>query len=170
MDALELCQLVTSARETQFGTDITTEQWPAEFFRYDVVTTAPNGQTTPRAPKYCATNEGGAYINNTLNASGRVPLSTVILAPAIALAGGFSDSDNVPWLQFQTPIENGTTSFSGPTINAGLLLDYFNHANSPVSDSLAARALNSCQLEYSDAAGIPLTDDQRNAIMAQPLP
>lgn len=166
MDATELTQLVTDARNAQFPGEQTTEQFPSVFFNYDVNSIAPNGQKTSRAPRYCATNYGAARISDVLTASGRGMACSVFLAPAIPMAGAFIDDQPVPWCQFQKDGDPDFGPFTGVKINAGLLLDYFNHGYPP------NRALNSCQLEWSDAmaaAGLmlELSQDQRNAIMAQ---
>lgn len=169
MDANQLSQNVTEARDAEFGPDQTTEQFPSKYFDYGVFVTAPNGATTPRAPRYCATDRGAAELSNVLSSCGRQYMACQIYkSPAMNMEGGWVDNKNVPWCRFALVTDDQKNGpYTGPTINTGLLLDYFNHGFP------ANRALNSCQLEILDAyaaAGlIPADSYDRNAIMVQPL-
>jgi hypothetical protein len=168
MDSAKLTEEMGEACEEEFGPPNGTEQWPSKYFRYDVTVTAPDGSTTPRAPKYCATDHGGVSIERVLlNDLPQYPCK-LRRYPPMQITGGWSDSDVVPWAAFEeesSPDGSYTKMVVG--VNCGLLLDYFNHGWPP------SRARNSCELEIYDAyvaAGMkpPLTEDQRQAIMAQP--
>lgn len=136
--------------------------FPSAFFRSDITVTAPDGQTEQRSPSLCATDAGTAQLMEVLNGSGRETLAVKGLKslPAVKLEGGWSDSDNVPWLIF-----GGTSKEKQVVVNGGTLENYFNHGWP------GSRALNSCELEVLDAlaeAGLrdPLTQNQRNEVMA----
>ena len=64
---MNLTQLVTDARTKEFGDDTGTEQFPSQFFNHSVTVAAPNGQTTPRNPRFCATNFGARRLAEALN-------------------------------------------------------------------------------------------------------
>ena len=177
MKADQLAQEIQEARIEEFGEDQGTERFPAKYFNSGVYVTAPDGRTTPRNPRYCATDFGAAEIANVLSASGRAHLmcSSGEKRPAMpgwseTNTGAWKDSETVPYLRFRVDVgktqdpESGP--YTGPLVNAALLLDYFNHGYP------ASRALNSCQLEVWDqfaAAGLieELSEEERNAIMAQ---
>src|SRR6185369_6618038 len=100
---MNLTQLVTDARTKEFGDDTGTEQFPSQFFNHSVTVAAPNGQTTPRNPRFCATNFGARRLAEALNQYNdpRLQCTDSILKPAQDLQGGWSDSEYVPWLQFR---------------------------------------------------------------------
>ncbi len=167
MDANQLTQDLNAARDAEFGPDQDHEQFPSSYFDYNVFVTAPDGQTTKRAPRYCATDKGAAEISNVLSSCGRAHMACQVYhAPAMHLAGGWSDNKEVPWLRFAKDTDDQVNGpYTGPGINCGLMLDYFNHGIPGV------KALNSCQLEVLDAyveAGLIEADSyDRGTIMAQ---
>jgi len=167
MNADELSQLVQDARIAQFGPDDGTERFPDSLFNSGVVVVAPNGQKSWRSPRDCATNYGAARISDVLTSDNMMAFPcTLILDWVLQQSGGFHDSEPVPYCIFSKDrLPDGP--FDGPRINAGILLDYFNHGIP------SNKARNGCQLEVMDAfaaAGLidPLTDEQRQAVMAQP--
>src|SRR5215813_3989458 len=125
-----LAKKVNAARVAEFGDDSSQTQWPSAYFRYDIYTIAPNGAQTPRAPKYCATEDGGGEICDVI--TGELKPCKITKAPAMGLGAGWQDSDTVPWCEFEKSPK--------VSVNAGLLLDYYNHGYPP------NRARNSCEL------------------------
>ncbi len=119
MTPQELSDNLKEASLAQFG-DTGSEMFPEGWFNHNVWTVAPTGQRTQRAPKYCATTFGAAALASFLN-----PIA-IVLRNAIN-AGGiaeFKDTEPVPYLAF-APIPD-EKSVKG-LVNAGTLLDYFNH-------------------------------------------
>jgi hypothetical protein len=116
---------LNQARLDQFGPDQPAEEFPDKYFLKDVFTIAPDGQTTQRAPRYCATDEGAqelvALFTDNPVESASAPI--IVYGNAINFAGlqfGWKDNKDVPYLKF----------VAGPStaiVNGGLLLDYFNH-------------------------------------------
>ena len=124
----QLSRDMTAARESEFPGDQPAEVFPSLFFDYSDKNIDPIGGQTPRGPKLCATLYGATRVAAVLGAT-----SIVMGNPAIftGLNGSFSDTLLVPWLIFT----KGTVQ--SPPINAGLLLDYFNHG-APWSTALAS--------------------------------
>lgn len=129
MTPQELSDNMKKARDEQFGPEQPAEEFPDMYFRKDVYTTAPNGQTTQRAPKNCATYLGASQLSQlfTDNPVGSLRLDGIVYGNAVVFTGltfGWHDNIDVPYLQF----------ISGPIkkqINCGLILDYFNHGFPP---------------------------------------
>lgn len=125
MTPQELSDELRQASLEQYG-DTGSEMFPDVFFKHDVFTVAPNGVRTQRAPKYCATTYGANMLASFLN-----PMN-IVLRNAIN-AGGikeFTDTEPVPYLAFASlSSEKDVTGL----VNAGALLDYFNHGY-PVKD------------------------------------
>ena len=144
MTAKELCDDLGAARVDQFGTgDQPTEVLPSFYFNYDVRSIDPQGGETQRSPRYCATNLGATALAALLSAD------SIVLGNAMVfqgLGGGFSDNQAVPWLIFKN--SDGTAS---KPINAGVLLDYFNHASYPATTMEAEQALNKAIFEVKGA-------------------
>ena len=168
MTSKELTDKINAARLAEFGPDITSERFPAAYFRSDVVTYAPDGTPTPRAPRYCATYSGAGELQSVVRDDLGIFVAMTEL-PAMELLGGWSDSENVPWLIFEYVDDpaNPGQKMIGVKVNAGNLLDYYNHGYPP------NRARNSCELEIYDAyvaAGLKpeLSASERQAIMAKP--
>jgi hypothetical protein len=124
----QLAQEVTEARVAEFGDDTGIGQFPSRFFSHDVTVKAPNGQVTPRNPQYCATNYGAAAIARVMLDAG-MPCS-LVLANAINGEAVFADSEPVPFCRFKNSADAQAGPYTGPNVNAGLMLAYFNHGNS----------------------------------------
>lgn len=140
MDATQLSKDLEAAVIEQFGDALPAEALPQKYFNYGVFSIDPRGQLTQRSPRYCATAFGASALAIALQGEGE-SIGNVLLGNAInftGLFGSFSDTELVPYLQFLD--SNGHV---GKPINAGLLLDYFNHGSSPgqVKSGLA-NALN----------------------------
>ncbi len=112
MTPQQLSDDLRAASLAEFG-DTGVSMYPSTYFNHDVKVIAPNGSTTPRAPKYCATPFSATQL------AGIFKPQAIVLGNAANFTGllqSWSDSELVPYLQFK----NGV-------VNAGLLLDYFNH-------------------------------------------
>ncbi len=125
MTAAELSQQMRDAVEQQFGFNLSQEMFPAKYFDYSVQVIAPDGTVTPRAPKYCATSLGATQMASIFSAdspqNGGFVCNGIVLGNAINFTGlldSWNDNKLVPYLSFGA---------KGPYVNAGLLLDYFNH-------------------------------------------
>lgn len=99
---------------------MTTEQFHPTF-RQEYVTN-PNGVRTPINPKMCLSDESAVLLAKLLGENG-FPCFIVPGPPLGRLGGGFSTSVTVPWLQFG----------DGPTLNAGLIADYWQHQTPDVA-------------------------------------
>jgi hypothetical protein len=145
MTAKELCDNLGAAKLAQFGPgDEPAEVFPSLYFNYGVFSIDPQGGKTQRAPKYCATNLGATELSNLLGPSRIVLGNAMVFA---GLGGSFSDTEAVPWI-----IVIDGTKESTP-INAGVLLDYFNHASYPCTQMEADQALGKAQFEVKGAFG-----------------
>lgn len=125
MTPQELSDNLREASLAQFG-DTGTEMFPEGWFNHNVWTVAPDGTRTRRAPKYCATTMGAAALASFLNPR------QLVLRNAINAGGikDFTDTEPVPYLAFASlSSEKDVTGL----VNAGTLLDYFNHGY-PVKD------------------------------------
>ncbi len=139
MFASELAEEIRNAREAEFP-GVTEQRFPSKFFNPNIFVKQPGGfAPTPRNPRYCATNYGAACLANVLY-SQRGLTCLVALAPAMGWAelrsGPFEDSEPVPYLVFGPT--GGLALGSGSLavrVNAGPLLDFFNH-NYPVIKAL----------------------------------
>lgn len=135
--ANELADAITAARELHFDGNYA---FPPEYFDTTVVVNQPDGSTTPRNPRYCATDLGADKLVGVLVEAGIPAKKSVGHAlgwefvpthkdddgndvpndaadPKAYGLGGFSDSKLVPYID----LGDGLVS------NAGLMLDYFNH-------------------------------------------
>ena len=146
--AAQLSQDLQAAVLEQFGPgDQPAEVFPSKYFNYDVKSIDPAGGQTQRAPKYCATNLGATALASLFSTdgpdNGGYVAWDIVLGNAMVfegLGGSFSDTQLVPWLVFQS--KGGKSS---KPVNAGTLLDYFNHGLPP------AQALTNSQFEVKGA-------------------
>lgn len=94
-------------------------------FRSDVTLTNPDGTVESVRPTNCLLPDvADNMIANVLSANG-YPCIRVDMGPMGPLAGSFSTSDVVPWVQF-----TGSAAFvnQGQPVNAGMLAwNYFSH-------------------------------------------
>jgi len=126
MTPQELSDKIKESTIAEFGPGPwDTEKFPMAYFNYGVFVLAPNGVSTQRAPKYCATALGASQVASLfVGQSGPIQFNGIILAEAMVFTGllsGWSDNQLVPWLEFVQ--QNGKKGH----VNAGVLLDYFNH-------------------------------------------
>ena len=148
MTAKELCDDLGAAKLEQFGPgDEPAEVFPSKYFNYDVRSIDPQGGRTQRAPKYCATNLGATSLALLLGADSIVLGNAMVFS---GLGGSFSDTQAVPWLIFPKDGDDGKRVLSQP-VNAGVLLDYFNHASYPCTQLEADQALAKAQFEVKGA-------------------
>lgn len=147
MNAQQLTDAITTARQDHFGDNF---GYPPEFFDDGVTVTEEITKTVAvRSPMYCATSDGGQQISDVI--SGALGFSNqIVLRPALFFGGwtqlnmhGFFDNKEVPYLLFKSQGDSDT--FTGPQVNAGILLQYFNHG------SPAARALDAVAMEIMAA-------------------
>jgi hypothetical protein len=129
MTPQELSDAINAATTEEFGPGPwDTEKFPMAYFNYGVFTIAPNGQTTQRAPKYCATALGASQIASLfVGQPGPIQFNGIVLAEAMVFTGlvaGWSDNQLVPWLEF---VQGTGKKMTTGHVNAGVLLDYFNH-------------------------------------------
>lgn len=122
----ELSDAIKAATTDEFGPGPwDTEKFPMAYFNYNVFTVAPDGTQTQRAPKYCATALGASQIASLfVGQSGPIQFNAIVLGEAmvfLGLTGGWSDTELVPWLEFVD------AAGQKGHVNAGVLLDYFNH-------------------------------------------
>lgn len=136
MDATQLSKDLEAAGLVEFGPNPPAEVFPSAYFNHTVRVIAPDGSSQPRAPKNCATALAASQLAEILGASSVVMGNAVIFS---GLLDSWSDSELVPYFVF-TDSKDGSVS---KPVNAGLLLDYFNHGSSPgqVKQALAG-ALN----------------------------
>lgn len=130
MFASELADEIRSAREAEFP-GVTEQRFPSKFFNPNIFVKQPGGfAPTPRNPRYCATNYGAACLASVLY-SQRGLECLVSLAPAMGWtelkSGPFEDSEPVPYLTFRPYFEFTSGLEFTVRINAGSLLDFFNH-------------------------------------------
>ena len=111
MTPQELADDVTAERDAEYGDQF---GFPSKYFNLHVFVSQPGGSTVQRSPRYCATDFGAQAIQGVLADAGYS--STIISGWARPQAGGFTDSQQVPFLQF----ESGT-------VNAALMLEHFTH-------------------------------------------
>lgn len=142
MTSKELCDALGAAKLDQFGPgDQPAEVFPSLYFNYNVMSIDPQGGQTQRAPKYCATNLGATSVALLLGADSIVLGNAIVFA---GLGGSFSDTQAVPWL-----IRKNPAGVAGKPVNAGVLLDYFNHTSYPCTQLEADQALAKAQFEVS---------------------
>ena len=126
MTPQELSDAINAATVAEFGPGPwDSEKFPQAYFNYSVFAVAPNGAQTQRAPKYCATMLGASQLASLfIGQSNPIKFSDIVLAEAMVFTGllsGWSDTQLVPWLEF----EDAAGQLAH--VNAGILLDYFNH-------------------------------------------
>ena len=154
--AQELTDALTTARNAEYGNGV--YGFPSQFFNLNVWVTQPGGTTVQRSPRYCATQYGAEQVAEVL--SGRGLVAKLVQAPAMGYEakGGFSDSEQVPYLVF-------AGDYEGAKVNAAILLDCFNHGIPGV------KGLNNAQLEVfrvaAEAAGREVAQTEVEAILAQ---
>lgn len=142
MDATQLSQDLATAVEEQFGDNLPAEAFPSRYFNYDVRVIAPDGSQQQRNPRYCATAFGASQLAQVLK-----PFS-IVMGNAVNFPGlldSWSDTELVPYFVFT----NANNATSKP-VNAGLLMDYFNHGASP---GQVASAMANVQYEIQQAFG-----------------
>ncbi len=107
----------------EFGPNPPAEVFPSKFFDHGDKTISPDGRVQARGPKNCATPYGAARLVQVLG-----PAKVLMGNPGIfdGLAGSFGDTNLVPWLVFTGSRADSPPS-EGRPINAGTLLDFFNH-------------------------------------------
>ena len=103
---------MNAQREAEYGDDY---GFPSKYFNDGVYVKQPNGSSVQRSPRYCATDFGAQAIQGVLADAGHP--STIVSDWAQSQGGGFTDSTQVPYLQFP----------DGNTVNAGLVLEHFTH-------------------------------------------
>src|SRR5271165_358968 len=89
--------------------------FPSKYFNLNVTVTQPDGSKVQRSPRYCASDGGAVALQSVMDGSGEN--STIVPGDAQAQGGGFTDSQQVPFLQFE----------NGDTVNAALMLEHFTH-------------------------------------------
>lgn len=136
--AQKLTDDLTQSRNDQFGEG--TYGCPNKFFNPNVFVIAPDGRPTQRNPKYCATNLGAtALVKVFAEAFGALNLVMgLTLKAAMAFSGwgegednplvahNWTESEAVPFIAFYSIAPDGTKAVVG-SLNAGLMLDLFNH-------------------------------------------
>lgn len=125
--------------------------YPPTFFDNQVFVTGPPGaKTEQRHPRYCATAFGAGRISQVLTEAGYPATITEGGALPQNADGPFIDTKKVPYLQFAAVKGASPNKFTGPKVNAAVLLDYFNSGQP--ADVCLASAVSDVERAYSDPA------------------
>lgn len=129
-------QLVTDIEASRTGEEGAADNlYPSKFFRHDVVVIAPNGgKQTPCHPRYCASDSATSELAAVLSEErgfNCTPLFGGGPPNVNPLGGGWAYSDKVGWIKITLvagdPRAKPPVAEVAMLLNAGLVLDYFNH-------------------------------------------